>query len=335
MIAAARTLRLLGLGLWIMGVAAAQGAASEAACPTDGWLTLAPGIHIWQPAPDQDVSEAKGGHVMPTSVLVHEGRAWVIDPGPSLKAGQQLKALIACRWQARVERVFNTHAHAENVLANIAFLAEVERGEVSIGATQGTRDAMAKRCADCLADLTARIGVAQMAGTDYVVPDAILSPGEVWRLGPHGLRVHEVQDAHTLSDLVLVHETAGVVWVGGLAYGQRLPELAQGSLMGWRRSLAWLQQTPWTAVVGATVSRAPNPGEQPQALQQTDAYLRALQLTVLEAMESGLQVSEITTEENDPFASWTGFEKRHGFNLQRAWRELEPSWMDGVLKPER
>jgi glyoxylase-like metal-dependent hydrolase (beta-lactamase superfamily II) len=298
-------------------------------------MTLAPGIHIWQPAPDQDVSEANGGHVMPTSVLVHEGRAWVIDPGPSLKAGQQLIALIACRWQARVERVFNTHAHAENVLANIAFLPEVKQGKVSILSTQGTRDAMAKRCPDCLADLTQRVGVEQMAGTDYVVPDAVPSPGEVWRLGPHGLRVHEVQDAHTLSDLVLVHETAQVAWVGGLVYGDRLPELAQGSLMGWRRSLAWLQQTAWTALIGATVSRASTPGEQPEALQQTDAYLRAVQSTVLEAMESGLQVSEITTDTRTPFASWVGFSQRHGFNLQRAWRELEPGWMDGLLKPER
>lgn len=332
---AERVLRRLGVGVWMIGVAAAQVATSAQACTTDGWLTLAPGIHIWQPAPDQEVSTANGGHVMPTSVLVHEGRAWVIDPGPSLKAGQQLKAQIACRWQARVERVFNTHAHAENVLANIAFFPEVKQGKVSIMATQGTRDAMAKRCPDCLADLTERVGLGQMAGTDYVVPDAILSPGEVWRLGPHELRVHEVKDAHALSDLVLVHETAGVVWVGGLAYGQRLPELAQGSLLGWRRSLAWLQQIRWTAVVGATVSIAPQPGKQPEALQQTDAYLRALQSTVLNAMESGLQVSEITTEENAPFASWTGYPQRHGFNLQRAWRELEPGWMDGVLKPQR
>lgn len=330
---AQRGLRRLCLGVWMIGVLAGQVAASVQNCSTDGWVSLASGIHVWQPAPDEDVSEANGGHVMPTSVLVHEGLAWVIDPGPSLKAGQHLKNLIECRWQARVVRVFNTHAHAENVLANAAFLKEVERGEVSIGATQGTRDAMVKRCPACLADLTERIGVEQMAGTHYVVPDTILSSGEVLRLGPHELRVYEVQDAHTLSDLVLVHKTAGVVWVGGLVYGSRIPELAQGSLMGWRRSLAWLQETRWTAVVGATVSIASKPGEHPAALQQTEAYLSALQSTVLEAMESGLQVSEIATNENTPFSSWTGYSERHGFNIQRAWRELEPSWMDGVLKP--
>ena len=28
------------------------------------------------------------------------------------------------------------------------------------------------------------------------------------------------------------------------------------------------------------------------------------------------------------FAAWAGYAERHAFNVQRAWREMEPVWMD-------
>jgi glyoxylase-like metal-dependent hydrolase (beta-lactamase superfamily II) len=318
--------------LWIGLVFASLAVAQD--CAEPGWQTLGPGVHVWQPAPDQEASPANGGHVMPTSVLVHEGRAWVIDPGPSLAAGARVQAQVACRWQARVERVFNTHAHAENVLANGAFASGVASGEVGIWATAATREAMAQRCPACLADLTARVGAAKMAGTEALLPNALLASGDRLELGPHALRVHEVRDAHTHSDLVLVHETLQLAWVGGLVYGARVPELAQGSLRGWREALADLAQTPWHALVGATVSVAASPGTLPDALGQTADYLRLLQTTVLDAMASGAQAHELPTEAPAPYRSWSGHTPRHGFNLQRAWRELEPLWMDGTLAPE-
>lgn len=327
---------LLLLCVWM--VACTPLVATQTMPPCDsteakGWHTLAPGVHVWQPAPDQEPGPANAGHVMPTSVLVHGTRAWIIDPGPNRRQTQALIERVRCAWGAQVERVFNTHAHAENVLGNTALASAQAQGRVHIMATATTATTMAQRCPGCLDDLTARVGVGAMAQTTIVLPDTVLRPGEALVLGPHRLVVHEMRDAHTHSDLVLWHQTLRIAWVGGLVYGQRLPELAQGSLLGWRSALAELRSLQPQWVVGATIAGPSGAGASAQdALAATDAYLAHVQQVVLRGMEDGLQVSELPLQAAAPFDGWAGH-ARHGFNLQRAWRELEPAWMDGLLRP--
>ena len=73
-------------------------------------------------AADQyDLGPGTGGHVATTSVFIAGGEAAVIDPGPSLRHGQRVRASLACRFGARVRWVVNTHAHAENVMGNANF----------------------------------------------------------------------------------------------------------------------------------------------------------------------------------------------------------------------
>ncbi len=327
--------------LWALAAALLLGCApmppavhSAEGCDTDtgaGWHTLAPGVHVWQPAVDQEPNAGNAGHVSPTTVLVHGQRAWVIDPGPSLRQGQRLVARVRCVWGAHIERVINTHAHADNVLANAAFADAQRTGRVSVLATARTSDTMRQRCPGCLADLTDRVGVSAMAGTQIVLPDALLRPGEELHFGPHRLQLREVRNAHTQSDLVLWNDAHRIAWVGGLVYGQRLPELAQGSLLGWRQALSDVQTLQPLWVVGATLA-GHRPGDAQRAIAATDAYLAQVQQQVLQGMEAGQQVSELPVRAAAPFARWAGHE-RHGFNLQRAWRELEPAWMDGLLRP--
>ena len=30
------------------------------------------------------------------------------------------------------------------------------------------------------------------------------------------------------------------------------------------------------------------------------------------------------------YAGWPGYQERHAFNVMRAWRELEPLWMEQI-----
>jgi hypothetical protein len=51
-------------------------------------------------------------------------------------------------------------------------------------------------------------------------------------------------------------------------------------------------------------------------------------------MDEGHQPHETTWGELPAYQEWAGYEARHGFNLQRAWRELEPVWMDQGAAPK-
>ena len=317
--------------LWLAGVGGLWGAAAPAQAdateaPNCGqveavpWQRLAPGVWVWPSALPGDVSAANAGHVAPTSV--------VIDPGPSHQHGLRLRHALACRFQARVRWIINTHAHAENVLANSAFADLLAAGRLEILASVATREAMQRRCPDCLASLSAKVGADAMAGTQIVLPSRALTEGEVLRVGRHRLRVMRVEQGHTEGDLVLWSARERMLWAGGLVVGERVPELAQGSVDGWLAALERLAALRPRQVLGTVWSLAPTVGEPPPALGATESYLKALRVRVLQAMDEGHQPQDTAWGELPAYRTWAGYSERHGFNLQRAWRELEPVWME-------
>ncbi|MEX1165379.1 MAG: hypothetical protein WEK74_00635 [Hydrogenophaga sp.] len=113
-----------------------------------------------------------------------------------------------------------------------------------------------------------------------------------------------------------------------MAYLWRIPELAQGNVEGWLAALNRLDRLRPSHVVSAAVSISTEPDSLPEALTATPACLAALREGVLQAMDDGHQPQEPGLVPLAAFARWAGYAERHAFNVQRAWRELEPVWMD-------
>ncbi len=320
----------LGVGLLTL-LAGCASTAHKPDCSASNavpWQAVVPGVWVWQPDAQADVSAANAGHVVPTSVVVSGADALVIDPGPSHRHGLRVRDSLACRFGAQVRRVVNTHAHAENVLANSAFADLMERDGLEILATEGTRSAMQQRCPACLASLGERVGERAMAGTRIVWPSRVLRADEVVRVGPHRLRVLPPAPGHTESDLVLWDEASRVVWAGGLVYNQRLPELAQGGVDAWLLVLDRIAALQPRHVIGHAVSSSRKDGELPPAMVATRAYLTELRALVLKAMDEGRHAGEGGVITMPAYAAWAGYGERQGFNVQRAWRELEAVWME-------
>ena len=288
------------------------------------WRSLAPGVWVWEGGPGEIAADNRG-HVAPTSLVVDGGEAVVIDPGPSFLHGERVRRSVGCRFQARVRWVVNTHAHAENVLANGAF-AGPEKSTIVAG--RQTLAAMRERCPACLDSLTSRVGAAAMVGTEIVLPGKILQKGDTLPVGRLRLQVMPFEQGHTEGDLVLWYPEERVLWAGGLVYAGRIPELSQGSVEGWLAALDHLDALVPAHVVSASVSSTHRQGELPESLRVTRAYLSALRSGVLRTMDEGHQPQESGLVPLPAFAGWAGYEERHMFNVQRAWRELEPVWMD-------
>lgn len=297
--------------------------------PVD-WQAVAPGVWVWLPERIDEISPHNQGHVLPISAVVDSGEALVVDPGPSHQHGLRVRRSLACQLGARVRWVVNTHAHAESVLGNSAFADLQALGLLEIVATAGTREAMQRRCEQCLPYLTSIVGAEAMQDTRIVLPNRITSEGETLAVGRIRLQVMQVRSAHTESDLLLWEPQRRVMWAGGLLYDGRIPELAQGSLNGWLHALPRLKELHPALVVGAAVSVAPDANSLPPAFAATGQYLQALRMRVLQAMDVGLDGSDTRSIQLPDFAGWAGYRQRHGFNVQRAWRELEPEWLDAT-----
>jgi glyoxylase-like metal-dependent hydrolase (beta-lactamase superfamily II) len=278
----------------------------------------------------EEISPENQGHVLPISAVIDAGEALVVDPGPSHQHGLRIKVSLACQFGARVRWVVNTHAHAESVLGNSAFAELQGLGLLDIAATAGTREAMQRRCEQCLSFLASRAGVEAMQGTRIVLPNRTLREGETLSVGRIRLQVMQVRHAHTESDLLLWEPRRRVLWAGGLAYEGRIPELAQGALDGWLHALQRLSAMRPAVVISATWSVATDAWHSPPAFEATQHYLQALRMNILQAMDAGLDGSDIRSIQLPGYAHWVGYGQRHGFNVQRAWRELEPEWMSAT-----
>ena len=295
------------------------------------WRAVVPGVWAWVPAQPREAAPENQGHALATVVIVQNGEALVVDPGPHYDHGWRVRASLHCQFAARPIGVVNTHAHAKNVLANAAFADLQQRGQLAIMASAGTAEAMHTRCPQCLQSLTATLGEAVMQRTHIVLPDRVLADGEVLTVGHLHAQVLVVHQAHTESDLLLWLPAQKVLLAGGLVYGGHLPELAQGSVNGWLSALQRIAALRPRVVVGDQVSVAPHAQALPPALDATQHYLLGLRQRLTQAMEAGLHGSETQTLAWPEQAHWVDFDARQDFNVQRAWRELESEWMTAPL----
>lgn len=320
--------------VWLLIVLLWHAASQAATCDAQDRLALEPvlpGVSVvhglWPP-----VHAGRAAHAATTVVLGEGAEVTLVDPGPTRQAGQALQRVLKCHRQARVVGVINTHAHAEQVLANSAF-------RVSVAATAGTVVAMQQRCPDCLAAMISDLGPKALKGTRIVWPDRTLTEGQFVQAGGRSWQVFEMRDAHTQSDLVLWSESDRVAVVGGLVDGGRLPVLAQGRVQGWLQALDALQAMRPQWLVGQHL--VSGPAQVQVALQAQRDYLCGLVHYAWRALDSGWSEAEAINSLKLP-ARWTSLSaaddgvrrQQHQFNQLRTWREMEPRWMDQKPRPE-
>lgn len=282
---------------------------------------LQPGVYVASAA-NAEVALANAGEVVPTLVHVTGAGVLVVDPGPHLAWGNGLLAAIRAVTPEPVRWVVNTHAHPENVLANAA-IARL-RPRPAFLASAATASLMRQRCEACLARLAAQLGPAAMRGTRIVLPEPGLRHGDRLQTGATAWEVHVHAGAHSASDTVLHAPQRRLLCVGGLAYRDRVPEMQEASLQGWRRALRAVSALPADLVVGTA------PGTPAQTLAPTLAYLDALAGGVAAALEAGGDAARVLgPAAAGPYRHWRYFASRHPLNVQHAWRELEDLWMHG------
>lgn len=311
--------------------AATAAAEANPSCPPASaahWQAIVPGVWLW-PGAAQEIGPDNRGQVA-SQILLRDGdSATLIDPGPSLAHGRLVRESARCALGLTITRVLDSHAHAENVLGNAAFAAFAG---VRLEASPATLAGMRARCPQCLASITQKAGQAALDGTTVLLPEASLRPGQQLASDSGRWQIMEFRAAHSDSDLVLWNEEQRLLIAPSLVYQDRIPELAQGSLLGWLAALRQLHQLRPVWVLGQQASRhagLPATPAQTSGLAASHGYLCALAQGVLKAMELGRSANEAPELALPAYTGWAGYAERHGFNVQRAWRELEPHWMNG------
>ena len=155
----------------------------------------------------------------------------VIDSGASLQIGQMAIRMIRQVTDKPVAAVFNSHYHGDHWLGNHAFVKAYGK-QLPIYALSSTIEKLKGAEGNLWRGLMERWTNQSTLGTEVVLPNTVVKPGQVIRIGDVSFRMHHYGTAHTPSDLCVEVVEDKLTAVGDIAMGNRIANMDEGSYAG-------------------------------------------------------------------------------------------------------
>jgi len=275
---------------------------------------VAPGVFLFRGTGGQPDASNLGRTGNAGFIVGPEG-VIAVDTGTSYLHGTALLAAIRRVTPLPVRLAVVTHTRQEFLFGAAAFR------EQGIPVQMHARAArlMAARCEGCLKTLRQTIGEEAMRGTVMFKPDIEFDSSEVNTLT--GRRVQLLYFGHSSGpgDIAVLDDTSGVVFAGGLLDVQRIPDVIDSQLPGWKAALAGLRQLPLRQVVAGHGPAAPV-----SAVDGVERYLTQLEARLKNLLDTGAALSEVPDATVLPeFADWDQYALIHRRNASVVFLRLE------------
>jgi uncharacterized sulfatase len=232
----------------------------------------------------EDFDTVNGGNIVNTAFIVAAQGVIVIDSGPSLRYGRQMRQAIAAVTAKPVALVINTHHHPDHFLGNQAF------ADVPIAALAETRNGIAAD-GNAFAENLFRMSGDWMKGTEVQVPGRTLGAGRLDVAG-RSLRLVAL-DGHTGADLVVVDEASGVVFAGDLVFNGRAPTTPHADVAHWFKALDQLESLTREPGFRTLLPGHGAPTADAAPIRQTRAWLNWLTAALRDTAKAGLDMNEV------------------------------------------
>jgi len=315
---------------WLKGAGhagAAMLAASSAACASRGAAgtagepvaqPVAPGVFVFRGTGGQP-DAANLGRIGNAGFIVGPDGVIAIDTGTSYLHGAALLAAIARVTAQPVRLAIVTHTRQEFLFGAAAFR---ERG-IPLQMHARAARLMAARCEGCLKTLRQTVGETEMRGTTMFKPDIEFDASQASSL--IGRRVQLLYFGHSSGpgDVAVFDDASGVLFSGGLLDVQRIPDVIDSQLPGWKAALAALRQLPLRQVVAGHGPAAPA-----SAVDGVERYLTQLEARLKNLLDAGAALSDVPDATSLPeFADWDQYGLIHRRNASVVFLRLEHEQM--------
>jgi len=233
---------------------------------------------------NEDFTTRNGGNIVNTGFIVAPDGVVVIDSGPSLRYGQQMRQAIAALNAKPLALLINTHHHPDHFLGNQAFAG------TPIAALPATIEGIASE-GNAFAENLFRMTGDWMKGTEVLAPARALTAGVVEVAGRR-LRLIAL-DGHTGADLAIYDETSGVLFAGDLVFNGRAPTTPHAEISHWLVALDRLEAVTREGGFSALVPGHGVVSRDAAPIRQTRAWLLWLQGAMRQAARAGLDMNEV------------------------------------------
>lgn len=306
---------MLALGLRTGLLAAVMGAVGECcAAPFPEPVDLGQGVHVFFGA-REEASPENGGHVANQAFIVAPAGVIVIDTGLNAAFARHMLRAIRARTDKPVAVVILTWPMDEAVFGASVF--QDEGAEVL--AHDAAARLIAERCQVCLERRTAALGAELMSGTRVPRPERLFKGSSRLVLAGRRLELFDYTGAAAPGSIAVLDLDSQILFAGGLASFERIPETRDGALAPWIRALHELADVRSRAVIAAH-----GPAGQHADLRSVAAYLGALESGTARAYAAGVSLLQAPRTVNVPeYRGWALYESVHPRNVHHAYLALE------------
>jgi len=279
---------------------------------------IAPGTYVVIGATEY-FSHENGGNIVNTAFVDTPDGVVVIDSGPSLRYGNELRRLIKTTLKKDIVRVYVTHHHPDHFLGNQAF-------DQSIIASLPKIIENIKAEGEAFVENMYRLEGDWMRGTQVVLPGLALKSSEI--IGGHAFEVLPL-GGHTSADLAILDAKTGVLFTGDLAFLDRAPTTPHADLARWHKSLNDLGKIKHNVLVPGH-GQAEGGG---RAIAQTRDYLKWLETMMRSSVERGLDMTDVMeTPIPERFSSLTVLPGEMHRSVAHLYRAMEEDLLPLVTK---
>ena len=267
------------------------------------------------------VDEANLGRIGNSGFIAGSGGVLAIETGTSHRHGLALLDGLRRATGRLPRQVLITHTRQEVLFGATAFRA----AGVPIAMHADAAQLMRARCQTCLRNLRRQLGAIEMAGTELIVPDRLFERDHEIDLAARSPQVLGYGHSCGPGAVAVFDAASGVLFAGGFADEQRIPEVQDADLAQWLRALDALCALPARIVVpghGAPTT--------PAVFERIARYLRALDARVRELLASGTPLSALAAAAELPeYAGWDQYDTIHRRNAALLYLRLEREQFSG------
>jgi glyoxylase-like metal-dependent hydrolase (beta-lactamase superfamily II) len=303
-----RTLLLKAIALWMLAGCASIGSNAPRA------VAVADGVYLL-PGSSGAADDKNLGRIGNAGFIVGDSGVIAIDTGTSYAHGQALLAAIRAVTDKPVKLALLTHTRPEFLFGGMAF----RDAGIPIRTHKAMARLMAARCETCLKTLRQTVGEAPMRGTAMYKPDQEFDDTHELTLIGRTVRVLYFGHSSGPGDIAVFDTASGVLFAGGLADVQRVPDTQDSTLEGWKAALASLRELPIKTVVPGHGPSAPA-----GAIADVQTYLTKLEARARELVAAGASLSGVPDASDLPaYESWDQYETIHRRNASIVFLRVE------------
>jgi glyoxylase-like metal-dependent hydrolase (beta-lactamase superfamily II) len=277
-------------------------------------VALADGVYLL-PGSGGAADDKNLGRIGNAGFIVGDSGVIAIDTGTSYAHGQALLAAIRAVTDKPIKLALLTHTRPEFLFGGTAF----REAGVPIQTHKAMARLMAARCETCLKTLRQTVGDEPMRGTAMYKPDQEFeATHELTQIG-RTVRVLYFGHSSGPGDIAVFDVASGVLFAGGMADVQRVPDTQDSTLEGWRNALTALRAMPIKTVVPGHGPAAPA-----TAITAVETYLAQLEARARELVAAGASLSSVPDASDLPaYESWDQYETIHRRNASIVFLRVE------------